>query len=154
LSREGADVLLHNALILDEIFRGETEKVLSIIKNDFAKNKLEGELDKAQGDIEQRFQTYAYWNEQFPAVRKVLTDHFTDLTRESLNDKLKNLPQTISVDKPLPFGLRAIQRLETIEERGQLRKKTADEYAEQADAYMALGDSEMATANAIRSPEN
>lgn len=150
LNGKDADILLHNALFLDEPFKGQTSKVVSIIKNDLDQQQLNVELDKAQHDIERRFEIYAYWKERFPAIRKILTNPAIDLTRESLNERLKNLPQTILIDKPLPFALRAVQHLETIEELGQSREQTANEYAEQADAYLALGVFDMAAEKAIK----
>lgn len=140
LADDGADVLLINALSLDQVFRGDTEKVASIIRNKVERKQLEADLDEAQREIERRFEVYAYWKQRFVALKTVLLDQTLDLTRERLDENLQNVTVPASAAPSPPFALRAIQHLEAIEERGRLGRLTAKEYVEQADAYMALGD--------------
>lgn len=140
LSADGADVLLINALSLDEAFRGATEKVASIIKNEVERKQLEADLDEAQRDIERRFEVYAYWKQRFAPLKTILLERTLDLKKERLDEKLRTVISPDFATTPPPFALRAIQHLEAIEERGRLGRLTAKEYIEQADAYMALGD--------------
>jgi tetratricopeptide (TPR) repeat protein len=140
LASENADEIMMNALTLDEAFKGKTEIVVAIINGKLEGTKLENSLDEAQRENKRRYEVYACWEHHFPALQMILTSDSLDLRKERLDEKLRTIVPSQSTKPILPFALRAIQNLETIEERGWLGRLTANEYAEQADAYMALGD--------------
>lgn len=140
LANKEAELILINALTLDEAFRGETEKVAKIIQNEFDLTELSKAIDDAQREINRRFDIYAYWREHFGTLKALLTDRQVDLKKQRLDEMLSRSQGQSPTTPPLPFALRAIQNLETIEERGRRGRWSADEYAEQAEAYLALKD--------------
>jgi hypothetical protein len=140
LANKEAELILINALTLDEAFRGETEKVAKIIQYELDPTELSRAIDDAQREINRRFEIYAYWREHFGSLKGLLTDRQVDLKKQRLDEKLRQSQGQSPTTPPLPFALRAIQNLETIEERGRRGRWSADEYAEQAEAYFALKD--------------
>jgi|GEM_PF-1920143 len=145
LRSPNADVLIMNALQLDEVFKGNTAMVVKIINSENSENdkkQFQDALDKAEKDIQSRFEVYAYWVQHIGVLKSALSNQSIDLKNVRLDEVLKEIPhsQSVSTRAPLPFALRAIQQLESIEKRGRLGRPTADELAEQADAYMALRD--------------
>lgn len=140
LSAPSADILLINTLELDQVFQGDTDVVVGIMLGRYIKKDLNDKIENAESEIKRRFEIYSYWMQRIGSLKSILNDDATDLKTERLDMKLKSFQHDSSLRTPAPFALRAIQQLETIEERGRLGRPTADECAEQADAYMALGD--------------
>ncbi|WP_153117683.1 hypothetical protein [Rhodocyclus tenuis] len=140
LANKEAELILLNALKLDEAFRGETETVAKIIQNELDPTELSRTIDDTQREINRRFEIYSYWREHFGTLKAILTDRQVDFKKQRLDEKLRQSQGQSPTTPPLPFALRAIQNLETIEERGRRGRWSAAEYAEQAEAYFALKD--------------
>jgi len=137
---QGADTLVMNALNLDQVFQGDTKTVTNIITKEISEVALRRKIEAAEGEIRRRFDTYGYWVQRIDALKSVLLDQSVDLKTVRLDARLAAMPAVGSLSQPTPFALRAIQQLEHIEERGRLAQPSANEYAEQADAYLSLGD--------------
>lgn len=140
LKLPNADTLLMNALTLDEVFRGKTPAVVEIIDGKINKVQLAALIKDAESEMKRRFEVYAYWNQRITALRSVLLDQDLDLKTASLNEQLNKYEPGTQLKPAVSFALRAVQQLENVEESGRLARPTANEYAAQADAYMALGD--------------
>lgn len=140
LSAPSADILMLNILELDQVFQGDTDVVVDIMLGRYIKEELNAKIENAESEIKRRFEIYSYWMQRIGSLKSILNDDAIDLKAERLDIKLTSFQHDSPVRTPAPFALRAIQQLETIEERGRLGRPTADECAEQADAYMALGD--------------
>ena len=115
-------------------------RVAKIIQNELEQTELTKAIDEAQRQSNRRFEVYAYWREHFGTLKALLTNQQVDLKKQRLDEKLRQSQGHSPATTPLPFALRAIQNLETIEERGRRGRWSADEYAEQAEAYLALKD--------------
>lgn len=140
IAQPGAETLILNALALDEVFKGETDTVVKIIINEINQNELCAKLDNAEAEIKRRFETYGYWMQRIGSLRSVLLDNSIDLKAIRLDESLNSMSTDRPMTKPSSFALRAIQQLESIEERGRLGQPSVNELVEQADAYLALGD--------------
>ena len=151
LAAPGADTLVLNVLELDEAFRGETKIVTKIIGRKLNPRDLANSLEAAEAEIRRRFDIYEKWVRRFAHLKNLLMEQSIDLKKERLDERLRTKNRTAgSQHDAKPFGLRAIQELERIEERGLLGRLSAREYAEQADAYMSLGDFEEAGTRAAQ----
>lgn len=139
LAAPGADTLALNILELDEAFRGDTRTVTRIIGGELTPKELTQSLDFAEAEIHRRFDIYEKWVRRFADLKTLLADQSIDLRTVRLDERLRTANS--STDRPYvrrPFAMRAIQELERVEERGRIGRLSAREYAEQADAYMAL----------------
>ncbi len=59
LANKESELILMNALTLDEAFRCETEKVAKIIQNELVQPELTKAIDEAEREINRRFEIYA-----------------------------------------------------------------------------------------------
>lgn len=152
LAQPGARTLLMNALNLDEIFRGNTALVVSILLGEVDKNELDKRCTEATRDIERRARVYVYWQQRMPAVQAVLSGK-VDLAKERLEALLDNASATSTDKVYTPFALRAVRTLERAEQGRRSYNPSTSDLVEQADAYLMLGDHDAATARARQATE-
>lgn len=151
LAAPGADTLVLNVLELDEAFRGDTKTVTRIISGSLSPRDLAQSLEAAEVEIQRRFDTYEKWVRRFADLKTSLMDQSIDLKKERLGERIRTVSRGTGRSRDMkPFALRAIQELERVEEKSRLGRPSAREYTEQADAYMALGDFELAGAKAAQ----
>lgn len=144
LDEAGAPSLLLNALQLDEILGGDTSAVVRIMKGEECVEGLQERLKRAEQDIAKRAEIYAYWNQRMSAVKSLLTSGSVDFKEDDLGALLSNHRDVPNTNAPTPFALRAVRQLEQIEQRGRLSDPNAEDLLEQAEAYLALNDLQMA----------
>jgi hypothetical protein len=149
LAEDGAQTLLMNALDLDEIFQGDTTLVVKILRGEINPAELEGRIQKATRTIEQRHKIYADSRQKVPAVASQLRGEIDfKQVRIVTEPQQTDLPHD---DAPsMPFALRAVRMLESLEQGRRRQHPSASELVQQADAYLALNDTDAA---AIRARE-
>ena len=151
LARPGAHDLLLNALMLDQIFRGDTGLVVQLLKNETRPGDLSKHCAEARKEIERRAQIYNYWSQRMQRVEEVLAT--TDLRTHSIEPLLRLEDEQPSSVPPEPLALRAVRKLESLEQRSSLSGPAASDFVEQAEAYLSLGDFATAEARARRAIE-
>lgn len=134
------DNLVTNLLDLDAVFLGSTDLVSRIVQKKVQGDELRVELDKAQRNIQQRLDSYAFWARRMESLKDALLAGDIDLKTDNLLERLDAKCQSSSSQAAARFGLRAVQELERIETRGRPGALTSKELTELADAYLALGD--------------
>ena len=143
-SSEQTDNLFCNVLQLDQLFHSP-KVVEGITTGSLSRNELKAELGAVEKELSARFASYAYWMRRLEALKSlILSDSDFDFTEKRLSDVLQVSPLQDSCGRDLPFGIRAVQLMEHLEEAGQLTSPTAKILAEKADALLRLGELSLA----------
>lgn len=133
-----ADDLICNTLQLHILFKN-TKVVTSIVEGTIDDAVLNEEIEKSEEELRKRFDAYAYWIYRLSSLKKVLKGRESDFKSRRLDDVL-NVDRDDNVGaRQEPFILRAVQNLESLEDRGRLISPTADALAEKATAMLSLG---------------
>lgn len=146
LARPGTHDLLFNALMLDQVFRGDTGLVVQLLQGEVKPKELSKHCEDARNEIERRAQIYSYWSQRMQRVEEVLRT--TDFRTQSLELLLRVEDAQQNSAPPASLALRAVRKLESIEQRPSLNGPAASDLVEQAEAYLSLGDFATAEARA------
>lgn len=137
---EQTDNLFCNVLQLDQLFHSP-KVVEGITTGSLSRSELQNELEAVQKELSARFESYAYWMRRLEALKSlILSDSGFRFTEKRLSDVLQVSPIQDSCGRDRPFGIRAVQFMEHLEEAGQLTSPTAKTLAEKADAFLRLGE--------------
>jgi tetratricopeptide (TPR) repeat protein len=153
LSHEAARTLLMNALELDDLFLGNTGAVINLLKRKLPDKEVAATLDTAHHEVSRRYERYAYWHLRGAALKVVMSKPDLDFKVDLVDVQLNQCQPQTPAKRVGPFAMRAMQQLEQFEERGRLAGPNANALAEQAEAYLTLGDSAEAAAKAQRAIE-
>lgn len=132
------DALVMNVLNLDQVFLSDSKLITRLVNRTVPTAEVAQAVQAARAEMQRRFDTYGYWLHRLGALQALLTDPDVDLRVTRIDEQIRLAALDASFGEPTPFALRAIQRLEASEERGGLGTPSADDYAERADAYLAL----------------
>lgn len=140
LAERGAQELLMNALELDQLLNNKTDKVVKILAGDISGQELSELLGQANRELNMRMKVYSDILRRLPKISEVLTNK----TFDARTDLLAKLPLDQEgcsfYEMAAPFALSAVQRLEKIERQIKVSGPTANDLAEQAEAYIALNE--------------
>lgn len=153
LSHAPAQTLLMNALELDDLFLGDTGTVIKLLKHKFSAEELKEKLDAAHRESSRRYERYAYWHRRGAALKTVMAEPAVDFKAERLDDLLNQHQAQAPATRVGSFAMRAMQQLEQIEDRGRLAGPNSNVLAEQAEAYLNLGNTVEAEAKAQQAIE-
>lgn len=140
LALPGAEVLLMNALTLDEVFRGEVKPVVAVLTGTMDKGEIQKRLSDAGRQMRERIDIYSYFEGRLPALENLLLAKSLDFRRQQLDSALKDTSRPIAGRAFSSFALRAVRQLERVEQSSRVSGFNAVDYVEQAEAYIALGD--------------
>jgi hypothetical protein len=153
LSHDAARTLLMNALELDDLFLGDTGAVIKLLKHEFSAEELKAKLDAVHREASRRYERYAYWHQRGAALKTVMAEPAVNFKAERVDDLLNQYQTQATATRVGSFAMRAMQQLEQIEERGRLAGPNANVLAEQAEAYLDLGNTVEAAAKAQQATE-
>lgn len=140
LALPGAEVLLMNALTLDEVFRGEVRPVVAVLTGTMDQAEMQRRLSDAGRQMRERIDIYSYFEGRLPALENLLLAKSLDFRHQQLDSALKDESRPIAGKAFSSFALRAVRQLERIEQNSRVSGFNAADYVEQAEAYIALGD--------------
>lgn len=140
LALPGAEVLLMNALALDEVFGGEVKPVIAVLTGTMEQAEIQRRLSDAGRQMRERIDIYSYFEGRLPSVEKLLLAKNLDFRRQQLDSALQDASRPMAGKAFSSFALRAVRQLERVEQRGRLSGFNAADYVDQAEAYIALGD--------------
>lgn len=140
LALPGAEVLLLNALTLDEVFRGEVKPVVAVLTGTMDKGEIQKRLSDAGGQMRERIDIYSYFEGRLPALENLLLAQSLDFRGQQLDSALNDASRPIAGRAFSSFALRAVRQLERVEQSSRVSGFNAADYVEQAEAYIVLGD--------------
>ena len=143
------DNLFCNVVTLDQLFH-KKNIVEDVINHKLEKQQIVEEIDALKKELDLRFTIYAFWVDRVDALKQLLLNETKyDFTSSKLDEILT--PKTghsKSDGSKLTYGLRAIQNLEQLEEKGKLTKSSTEYLIEKAQTYLRLGALDLAQENA------